>query len=183
MWKVVRGKWCRSEQDLEYHLEKHKANLKTADTSSKDGHTELVCDFCNETFPTKRMIMQHKKAHHTEKALFCWNFSSGKCGFCDDLCWFLHDGGSERSRTEIKCNICEKLFENKNNFMHHKKIEHAKNVQMCTNMKSCHYQNCWFHHEPCHDQNDEEKEVTEKMLSMMEKFTQRIVNLEKLIKK
>ena len=90
-----------------------------------------------------------------------------------------YSGGSERSKKEIKYNICEKVFKNKGDFMLHKKSEHAEIVQMCTNMNSCNYQNCWFRHE----QNNEKQEVTEKILSMMEKFTQRIVKLEKLIDK
>jgi hypothetical protein len=82
-------------------------------------------------------------------------------------------------KKENECNICEKGFANIGDFMHHKKIEHADIVQMCKNTNSCTYQNCWFHHE----QNNEKEEVTEKILSMMEKFTQRIVNLENLINK
>ena len=91
----------------------------------------------------------------------CWNFSSE---FGYNLCWFLHSGGSERSKKEIKCNICEKVFENKGDFMLHKKSEHVEIVQMCTNMNS---QNCWFGHEPCHEQNNEIQEVTRKILSIM----------------
>ena len=69
--------------------------------------------------------------------------------------------------------------------MHHKRSEHAEIFQMCKNMNSCPYQNCWFRHEPykSNDQNNEEQEVTEKILSMMEKFTQRIVKLENMMNK
>ena len=151
--------------------------------TAKDAQTENVCEFCNDTIQTKRMVMQDKKVHHKEKVNGCWNFSSGNCEFGDNLCWFLHSGGLERSKKEIKCHICEKVFENKPDFMQHKKIEHGEIVQMCTNKNSCSYQNCWFCHEPCQKQNDEKQEVTEKILSMVEKFTQRIVNLEKLINK
>jgi hypothetical protein len=59
------------------------------------------------------------------------------------------------------------------------RIEHAEIVQMCKNTNSCTYQNCWFHHE----ENNEKEEVTEKILSMMEKFTQRIVILENMMNK
>ena len=180
------GKWCRSESDLEYHQKKHEASLKSGDIpSSKDGATEHVCEFCTETFKTKRMLMQHKKEHHKDKVNVCWNFSSGKCDFREDLCWFLHSETSESSKKENKCNICEKGFANIGDFMHHKKIEHAETVQMCRNTNSCPYQNCWFRHEPhtSHEQNNEKEEVTEQILSMMEKFTQRIVKLENIINK
>ena len=148
----------------------------------KDGGTDHVCDCCNETFQMKRMLMQHKKVHHKDKVNVCWNFSSGKCDFGDNLCWFLHSDSSERSVKEIKCNICEKVFKNQDDFMHHKKSEHSDFVQMCTNKKTCPYQNCWFHHEN-NEQNTEKQEVTEKILSMMEKFTHRIVKLENIINK
>ena len=66
--------------------------------------------------------------------------------------------------------------------MQHKKSEHSEFVQMFTNANSCPYQNCWFLHEHT-EQNTDKQELTEKILSMMEKFTQRIVNLENLIDK
>ena len=180
------GKWCRSESDLEHHQKKHEESLKSADIPcSKDGVTEHACEFCAETFQTKRIVMQHKKELHKDKVNVCWNFPSGKCVFGDNLCWFLHSETSESSKNEIKCNICEKVFANKGEFMHHKRIEHAEIVQMCNNTNSCPYQNCWFRHEPNtrQEQNNEKEEVTEKILSMMEKCTQRIVKLEKMISK
>ena len=69
--------------------------------------------------------------------------------------------------------------------MEHRKHEHGEMVQMCKNTNVCPYQNCWFHHEPnkSHEQNNEKQEVTQKILTMMEKFTQRIVKLENLINK
>ena len=63
--------------------------------------------------------------------------------------------------------------------MLHKKSEHAEIVQMCTNMNSCNYQNCWFRHE----QNEEQHGVTENILNIMEKITNRIVNLENFLNK
>ena len=72
--------------------------------------------------------------------------------------------------------------------MQHKRSEHAEIVQICKNMNSCPYQNCWFEqncwfrHEP-YEQNNGKQEVTEKILSVIEKFTQRIVKLENMINK
>ena len=129
------GKQCRTESDLEFHQKKHEASFKSADIPfSKDGGVENVCELCTEIFQTKRMLMQHKKVHHKDKVNVCWNFSSE---FGYNLCWFLHRCGSERSKKENKCNICEKVFENKGDFMLHKKSEHAEIVQMCTNINSC----------------------------------------------
>ena len=143
------------------------------------GWIEQVCEFCSETFQTKRLLMEHKKEHHKDKVNACWNFSSGKCEFGDNLCWFLHSETLECSRKENKCTICGKVFANKSDYMHHRKIEHAEIVQMCKNTNSCPYQNCWFRHQP----KIEKEDITEKILSMMEKFTQRIVILENIVNK
>ena len=56
--------------------------------------------------------------------------------------------------------------------MQHKKSEHSEIVQMCKNINSCLYQNCWFRHESL-ERNTDEQKVTEQILRMMEKFTQR----------
>ena len=117
--------------------------------------------------------MHHKKEHHKDKVNICWNFSSGNCEFGDSLCRFLHSGGSERTKKEIKCHLCEKVFRNEPDFMQHKKSEHAERVQLCTNLNSCSYENCWFRHELCHEQNDEKQEVTDEILR---KFTIEQIN-------
>ena len=54
---------------------------------------------------------------------------------------------------------------------------------MCKNKDGCSYKNCWFRHETFSEQNEEQHEVTEKILNMMEKITHRIVNLENLLNK
>ena len=67
--------------------------------------------------------------------------------------------------------------------MDHNKREHKDKVQMCKNKDGCSYKNCWFGHETFSEQNEEQHEVTEKILNMMEKITHRIVNLENLLNK
>jgi hypothetical protein len=66
--------------------------------------------------------MVHKKKEHSDKVEICWNYSTGKCEFGDDLCWFLHSNTSKSC--EINCNICGKVFTTLNQFLSHKKIEH-----------------------------------------------------------
>ena len=58
---------------------------------SKDQNSNLNdCNLCGEKFITKRSMMEHKKILHIEKVALCWNFSSGKCDFSDEFCWFIH---------------------------------------------------------------------------------------------
>ena len=62
--------------------------------------------------------------------------------------------------------------------------EHLNSVPQCKNQidDKCRYgyQRCWFRHENHHntEENDDKKEVIEKVLNMMETFTERLVNLE-----
>ena len=51
-----------------------------------------------------------------DKVNFCWNFSSGKCDFGDNRCWFLYSDSSENPVMRIKCNICEKVFKIQDDF-------------------------------------------------------------------
>jgi hypothetical protein len=148
----------------------HEKSVKSNECSLKSS-----CDSCGHNFESKRMLMQNKKAYHKEKVNVCWNFSAGKCELGDELCWFIHCENSEEPVTkEIKCNTCANVFDNINNFMQHNKRVHRDKVQKCKNKESCSYKNCWFRHE----QNEEQHGVTENILNIMEKMTQRIMNLE-----
>ena len=44
----------------------------------------LQCNFCEEAFESR------VKKEQTESVKVCWNFFSGKCGYGDEKCWFLH---------------------------------------------------------------------------------------------
>ena len=130
--------------------------------------------------------MKHKKTEHREKISICRN--AGGCMY-GDSCWFNHDKILEFVEPNIfKCTICGIIFDNINDLMKHKKHEHGKTVKKCNNGGKCFFgkQNCWFHHNQENDNDqhhdNENKETTQKLFSMMEKFTNRIIELENQIK-
>ena len=83
-----------------------------------------------------------------------------------------------------KVKNCGKVFTTLNQFLNHKKIEHVTSVQQCKHEKnnSCPYgtQKCWYLHSL--PKNNEvynvNQEIIEKIENMMERFTERILNLE-----
>ena len=87
--------------------------------------------------------------------------------------------GAECTICAIKCAT---LFQ----FLHHKKLEHKESVKrFINNVKYAGLEipKCWFLHEKksIHEEN-KKKEITEKIFSMMETFSNRIVELENQIK-
>ena len=69
--------------------------------------------------------------------------------------------------------------------MHHKKFEHGETVKKCDKGGKCHFgkHNCWFqHNEENMEQHQENEKQTQQSFSMMEKFTNRIIELENQIK-
>ena len=130
--------------------------------------------------------MEHKKTVYIGKVALCWNFSAGKCDFGDDFCWFSHS----KNLDNFKCNICGHVFKTKNETHHHHKHKHVNSIPECKNssQNKCSYgaDKCWFRHNETDDQEkyqiqNQNHEITEKLMKMMEKFTERIVNIEKQI--
>ena len=72
-------------------------------------------------------------------------------------------------------------------FLHHKKLEHKESVKTCKNnlKNACRFGDakCWFlHEEETILEKNKKKGITEKIFSIMETFTNRIVKLENEIK-
>ena len=98
-------------------------------------------------------------------------------------------------KKEFICRVCDKRFTNKNDFMQHRKKEHVQNVFFCKNALkgTCRFgaKKCWFNHSDNEitytsgneNENGENlqnmnQEMMEKLFEMMEKFTQRIIQIE-----
>ena len=94
---------------------------------------------------------------------------------------------SEES-SEWNCNLCDNKFRCQSELLRHNKQEHEHLVQMCWNKENgkCIFgsQDCWFKHEKNERafENDnstkEQKEVIEKVFGMLEKMTERILQIE-----
>jgi hypothetical protein len=147
------------------------------------------CTFCEQSFQSRRELMEHKKKEHSGRVSVCWKFNSGKCHYGDEKCWFNHIA----AKCEIKCNFREQTFPNQSEFLTHRKSNHEKFVPLCRNLPhgKCNYTdtNCWFKHKETemineHENNEKEieenREVIQKMLQMMENFTKEIIQLKEM---
>ena len=150
----------------------------------------LNCKICEKAFNSKRDLMEHRKKEHTESVNVCWNFSSGKCGYGDEKCWFTHD---KISKSIFKCNFCGKTFESQSEFLTHRIQYHRQIVPPCRNLQNgkCPYtnENCWFNHNGNEIMNENEnndaeieenKEVIQKIFQMMENFTKEIMKMKEI---
>ena len=188
--EIIRCEECEfpaeNVNDLVYHMyEVHP--LEEFENSMK-------CHYCEDKFKSKSEVMAHRKLVHIEKVQFCKNFNDGKCYF-GDTCWFSHDPTSRTLCQEYKCSFCDEEFEIKSVFMNHRKAKHSENIQTCKNeiTGSCQYgsQKCWFNHDKIqinenansienmnHMENGQNYEMMQKLVEMVEKYTQRIISLE-----
>lgn len=179
-----------SNLELDWHVKNHHGWASVQESNDlyetdAEQNTCLQCNFCDEGFDFKSQLMEHRKKNHTESVQLCWNFSSGKCGYGDDKCWFLH---CKASKSEMKCNFCDKTFASQSEFLTHRKRYHKQIVPPCRNLQNgkCGYtnENCWFNHNE-NENNDiieieENKEVIQKIFQMMENFTKEITKLKEM---
>ena len=164
-----------------------------------ESEIDIKCHYCGENFETKGDFMTHRKDAHIEKVNLCRFFAEGKCDFGDG-CWYNHSKtGSDYNKIQYEYRVCDKIFVNRHEFMHHRKKEHAQILAFCKNdlKGTCHFgvNNCWFNHNENengnknengnrnreNNSNDMNPEVIGKLFEMMEKFTQRIVQIENVI--
>ena len=119
----------------------------------------------------------------------CKFFAEGHCERASE-CWYRHDETAEPVAKESKCSLCDKVFKTRYDFMHHKKNAHPEIVPECRdNYGTCKIgvTKCWFiHHDiEVNNENDirenahgKNQEMIEKLFDMVEKFTERIIQLE-----
>ena len=105
-------------------------------------HSNHTCNFCQETFSTKKDLLTHRKIKHvTYKP--CRNMSNCTYG---DNCFFSHIPLIKAFR----CYQCGENFTAKNDMMKHRKRDH-QNVKECQQFLSsgnCRFNNnCWWSHD------------------------------------
>ena len=151
-------------------------------------HAKFACNFCGEKYWEKGDLMRHIKSEHSDKVSMCRDYAEGNCTFSDDMCWFSHSEEKDPGNTtEYNCDLCNKVFTGRFDFMKHRKQEHKPAVMKCRHALygTCMFgeDKCWFVHET--DKNEKmiqnNQEVFERLFNMMEKMTSRIVQLETVI--
>ena len=195
MEESYKCKLCDFEADDVYELDAHWF-------STRCGDSLLHCHYCDRNYLTKGDLMKHRKQNHPEKVNVCIHFFGGGCDHGEDTCWYSHKSTSSSGAIELpefKCNNCDKVFVNKFEYMHHRKQDHKESVPQCKKGMggTCWFgpKNCWFQHEERQISNENgnnkeemneaimntNQEVIEKIFDMMEKFTKRILLIEKKI--
>ena len=110
-----------------------------------------------------------------------------KCDFPESVCWFVHSKSSTdispQTLKEYKCGLCGKIFQNKNDFMHHRKQDHRQFISKCRDHVngSCRRESsvCWYIHEDSNVSPDNEpSDMMTRLFEMMEKFTERMEQIE-----
>jgi hypothetical protein len=101
------------------------------------------------------------------------------------MCWFSHDEGLvQGNKPEYNCDLCNKVFKGRFDFMKHRKLENRPKV---TTFRHALYGTCMFGEDKCcfvHETDKNEKiiqnnqEVFEKLFNMKEKKKERIVQME-----
>lgn len=182
---------CEYVGEDEYDLDAH--------AFSEECDQHFTCYYCGHNLNTKAELMIHRKIEHEHKVKPCRNFSGGGCDLKDEDCWYIHIRSScqEKPLTTFTCNICEKVFVNRREFMCHRKKQHVQAVPYCNKASSgkCIFgnENCWFQHNEIKKSEENENnektnqnlyndEIIRKMFDMMESFTHRIVEMEKKTK-
>ena len=68
--------------------------------------------------------------------------------------------------------------------MQHRKQEHRETISQCRNDGNCKFANCWYLHSEEHeklkeiDKQNKNESMLEKLFTMMEKITERMVQIE-----
>ena len=115
------------------------------------------CYSCKMEFDGYWNLMTHRKNIHPSNKR-CRNFP-GNCKFGKE-CWYVHEEGMETDQlpekekedniSDFKCNLCDKNFKEKSDFMMHRKTQHTRSNQRCekylNNQCERSADNCWYVH-------------------------------------
>ena len=171
------------------------------------------CYTCSLEFDGFRNLMEHRKREHPSNKK-CRNYPEGPEGRCfrGKTCWYVHEEQlmdvdeslvSENSIEEVKfkCNFCGKMFGTKNDFMRHKKLDHAENVSNCEKFEkgTCSRDDsqCWFRHQRGSQEHPQEKqqvfqevskkpfppEKTQNVMEIMKNWISKVEKMEEKLEK
>ena len=128
---------------------------------------EFKCSKCEYVGGTQIILEKHVELIHTKKKpVNCYDCEE-KMETKADLKTHMKDkhgmvqlSGTVMTSVNIECRICHKSFQDKRNFMHHRKSMHAEVVAFCKNdiEGKCIFSNikCWWKHK----ENIEEEKFT-----------------------
>ena len=189
----IRCEECEYPAEDIYDLVDHMRGNHSLDDSEDFEHS-FKCEYCDKGFHERKDLMLHIQNDHSSQVKQCKHFLEGRCVF-GDACWFRHDKSKELEN--IKCMYCDCSFPTKAVLMSHRKKEHAIRVKKCKNDENGQCQHgsihCWYNHTKLNEKddhenlhvnnNDENSKLMEKVMEMVEKYSERIRKLEDMIAK
>ena len=140
---------CDFQGTAEAEVRRHR-NLKHSLNTEREEST-IQCKVCGETFGKKWNFMRHRKDQHIHIVAPCRNEMSRSCSFSAEMCWWNHDRNQNSNNENIKCFICDEMFQSKADMMNHRKRSHASYVRKCLQFEknNCRYKinSCWYQHD------------------------------------
>ena len=170
--------------ELDWHLENEHNYDKPDESEIPNPYS---CNICGKRNNNNGELMSHRKNIHPETIRTCKYFIMGRCDFPESVCWFMHTIGSTTSApqtlNEYKCGLCDKVFKIKSDFMNHRRRTHKEFVAVCKdNINACcrfDADACWFKHEDTKEiPNVQSTDLITRLFQMMEKFTERMEQME-----
>ena len=117
------------------------------------------CYTCKMDFDGFYNLMNHRKSVHPSNKP-CRNFLNGTCAHGSE-CWYVHGQRVEDNDMldKFKCNVCEREYKGRDNFMKHRKQQHPDHVPSCEKFRTnrCERNNneCWYEHNNSENRNAE----------------------------
>jgi hypothetical protein len=85
--------------------------LCTGTASAKD--RDLKCNFCDNVFKSKDLLMTHRKETHSEaNSLKCRDFQKGTCRYKDNECWYNHNEEQVEQQKNVHTQDFQKVQNN-----------------------------------------------------------------------
>ena len=126
-------------------------------------------------------LLSHRKNIHPGTIRTCKFFLLGKCDFPDSVYAGLGNTSAPQSLKEYKCGFCDQIFQNKSDFMNYRKRHHIEFTSPCRDyiIGCCRYkQGCLYKHEGLNEVSNIESSDMIRFFKIMEKFTERMKQVE-----
>ena len=190
-----------SKSDLKKQLRlTHHESSKNTEEINKEKN--FPCRSCGLGLMSKKDLMNHRREIHSDILRQCRYFARGDCAFEDEVCWYSHKKKEENvepssaDQENLNCNLCKRVFKNKDEFMKHRKVNHPLMISKCRDFKNgeCRFTDdeCWYVHEEISSNmsqgnsvfwkvpENHSPDLMTRIIDMMEKLTKKVETLEKL---
>lgn len=189
-----------SELALNKHLKVANHQGTTEDTNKEYLKNDISCHSCGLHMDSRQSLMKHRKENHVDILKKCKYFQQGRCAFEADICWYRHDNIKKikvGDNKDFPCSFCENVFSSKSQLMSHRKQIHPLYIRSkCRDFikGDCKFSSdCWYVHDEKYENgnmdfqqvqnNPHPPDLIQSIVSMMEKISAKVLELEESAKK